>query len=320
VNRYYDPQRGRFNQVDPLGIGASSLADPQSLNLYAYVGNDAVNRTDPDGRYPRDQHMFITFLMAALQGRPNAAEIGFWAGEADSFRYATTGLFGAGYVINFPRHFGRPPLSLSGLSAREEGFVAHLMEDNGPGGPHQIIPGYSLGVSILNSLMHIGLNLIGKSPDKAGKMGGWITYWDAANASNPGPDKAFPADLISHIVDTVNANNLTIIGAIFIPAIGPDISLGSVDLTGATLVSFEVKDGVTVSIWKTPSGGNFYDDPNVQAIQRQFSYPGSDPLAEALALYEYQLQLAGFRPGIGGGGGGPIFDWFRPPRPHKRPL
>ncbi len=49
VNRHYDPQRGRFNQVDPLGMGAASLADPQSLNLYSYVGNDPVNSVDPSG-------------------------------------------------------------------------------------------------------------------------------------------------------------------------------------------------------------------------------------------------------------------------------
>jgi RHS repeat-associated protein len=49
VNRHYDPQRGRFNQVDPLGMGAASLADPQSLNLYSYVRNDPVNFVDPSG-------------------------------------------------------------------------------------------------------------------------------------------------------------------------------------------------------------------------------------------------------------------------------
>ncbi|MCQ8115691.1 RHS repeat-associated core domain-containing protein, partial [Vibrio parahaemolyticus] len=49
VNRHYDSRQGRFNQADPLGMGASSLADPQSLNLYAYCANDPVNYTDPSG-------------------------------------------------------------------------------------------------------------------------------------------------------------------------------------------------------------------------------------------------------------------------------
>jgi RHS repeat-associated protein len=49
VNRHYASQRGRFNQVDPLGMGASSLANPQSLNLYSYVHNDPINFVDPSG-------------------------------------------------------------------------------------------------------------------------------------------------------------------------------------------------------------------------------------------------------------------------------
>ncbi|HKY42964.1 MAG TPA: RHS repeat-associated core domain-containing protein [Pyrinomonadaceae bacterium] len=51
VNRTYDSQQGRFTQVDPIGMNASSLEHPQSLNLYSYVANDPVNRTDPDGLF-----------------------------------------------------------------------------------------------------------------------------------------------------------------------------------------------------------------------------------------------------------------------------
>ena len=51
VNRNYDSRQGRFTQPDPLGMGAASLTDPQSLNMYSYVGNDPVNRVDPDGQF-----------------------------------------------------------------------------------------------------------------------------------------------------------------------------------------------------------------------------------------------------------------------------
>jgi RHS repeat-associated protein len=51
VNRHYDPAQGRFTQVDPIGMKAVNGSDPQTLNLYAYCGNDPVNGTDPDGLF-----------------------------------------------------------------------------------------------------------------------------------------------------------------------------------------------------------------------------------------------------------------------------
>jgi len=49
VNRHYDSRQGRFNQVDPLGMEATTLTDPQSLNLYSYTQNDPINHKDPTG-------------------------------------------------------------------------------------------------------------------------------------------------------------------------------------------------------------------------------------------------------------------------------
>lgn len=64
VNRYYDSQQGRFTQVDPLGAGAASVDDPQSFNMYGYVGNDPINRTDHHGLFFKS---FFKWLGKALK-------------------------------------------------------------------------------------------------------------------------------------------------------------------------------------------------------------------------------------------------------------
>jgi RHS repeat-associated protein len=51
VNRFYSSQQGRFTQVDPIGMRAASLGNPQTLNMYAYCGNDPINHVDPDGLF-----------------------------------------------------------------------------------------------------------------------------------------------------------------------------------------------------------------------------------------------------------------------------
>lgn len=73
VNRYYDPAQGRFTQVDPLGFSAASLGDPQSLNMYAYTGNDPQNKTDLMGLKYRE-----TYTCAPVEGGEYCTLTGFW--------------------------------------------------------------------------------------------------------------------------------------------------------------------------------------------------------------------------------------------------
>ena len=47
--RMYNSGRGKFIQPDPLGSKNAKSRSPQSLNRYAYTGNDPVNFVDPGG-------------------------------------------------------------------------------------------------------------------------------------------------------------------------------------------------------------------------------------------------------------------------------
>jgi RHS repeat-associated protein len=49
VNRTYSQGQSRFTQVDPIGMAAASLGNPQSNNLYAYVQNMPTDFVDPSG-------------------------------------------------------------------------------------------------------------------------------------------------------------------------------------------------------------------------------------------------------------------------------
>ena len=48
--RWYDNQTGRFAQADNIDV---KVGDTQSLERFAYVGNNPVNRTDPSGHIMR---------------------------------------------------------------------------------------------------------------------------------------------------------------------------------------------------------------------------------------------------------------------------
>ncbi len=53
--RYFSGAQGRFTSPDPHNEGAQ-LVDPQSWNMYAYVGNNPLRYVDPDGQ---DRHVCI---------------------------------------------------------------------------------------------------------------------------------------------------------------------------------------------------------------------------------------------------------------------
>jgi RHS repeat-associated protein len=119
INRHYDPRQGRFTQPDPIGMAAVSLADPQSLNMYSYVGNDPVNRVDPDGQFWGALFRFIAGLFRSL--RPNVITGSFTFRNSPPIFVAFTpdlqnigiGFAGIGFALRSEGHWLPDVLGLS---------------------------------------------------------------------------------------------------------------------------------------------------------------------------------------------------------------
>ncbi len=91
--RYYQSQTGRWLLPDwsetPVPVPYATFANPQSLNLYTYVGNNPVNQVDADGHvssqnatsYPPGSVAAIHMLLCA---EPDSGEPGCLEGNIDA--------------------------------------------------------------------------------------------------------------------------------------------------------------------------------------------------------------------------------------------
>src|SRR5205085_4836716 len=83
---------GRFPQPDPSG-GSYDFSNPQSLNRYAYVGNDPVNFRDPSGM---------------------EADSSFCGAEFGWGQCGSSGFWGGGNLMDRPRNTGQESIKQAG--------------------------------------------------------------------------------------------------------------------------------------------------------------------------------------------------------------
>ncbi len=132
-NRTYDSKQGRFTQVDPIGMGDTNLANPQSLNLYAYCQNDPINHSDPSGLgfFSFLKTVFKWVMIAIAVAAAIITVVGAFAGAAAMATFLGNTLLGQilGFIANIPGMiggsvFGGTAASIAGTLGFTEGAAA----------------------------------------------------------------------------------------------------------------------------------------------------------------------------------------------------
>jgi RHS repeat-associated protein len=102
--RYYSPSLGRFMQMDPVG-------SKDDINLYAYVGNDPLDRTDPTGLATYDY--FPDGTIVVTQEFNNHSQFSDSQIQAQSVKYNGSTSDGHKLVVIFTPGTGKDSVNIA---------------------------------------------------------------------------------------------------------------------------------------------------------------------------------------------------------------
>lgn len=189
--RYFSSQWGHWMSPDwsasPTGVPYSILENPQSLNLYAYVGNDPIDGQDPTGHADLCGAKGIDCNNAQDQGGPRnpeeqksaPAQQQSWWQKALSYFYVKTGNAQTGFGVHDVKV---GPLKVDAVAEKNGKEVKQTIDGkttttiNSQLGVKASFGGLALGVERTNQQEE------GKSPQTEWVPGGAVGKFEGKNA------------------------------------------------------------------------------------------------------------------------------------------
>ncbi len=96
INRTYNSGQSRFTQVDPIGMAAAEIGNPQSFNMYAYVENNPIDFVDPRGLDEEEPFLIIEEWTHRITGGGSRGSGGGASRDNDNGRSRSIGRGGGG--------------------------------------------------------------------------------------------------------------------------------------------------------------------------------------------------------------------------------